>query len=249
MIQQYASVLRKVPINYTAVLVSKSVAELFKRRSKQTPVGRTQTNSIPICPSIDQPSIMVQQQQPPSANSQPIGASSVSVATIIAALQALGLVVPNNEDFVVVPGTAGAAPAPPPATSSTPPVTCPHVCATCQTLEEAQVEAASSSSTTADDSPTPNDAVANDPPTVVASTSAGPSANVAATASYRPAADIWYAVIVGRKVGVVQGWVNVEALVNGVSGSRFRRGRSGTHQEAAALFEQALEDGAVEIRG
>ncbi|KAG6835453.1 hypothetical protein H0H93_001321 [Arthromyces matolae] len=197
------------------------------------------------------------QQSSTNPDATPTG-GNVSVATIIAALQALGLVV-ANEDFVLVPQTNtttnSSAPAPPPttpsvsATSSSPAVTCPHVCPTCQALELEEVEAASSSASTS--TAAGGSSTVTNPVDVPASSNVGTrscTGQGTPTANYRPAADIWYAVIVGREVGVVQGWGNVEALVNGVSGSRFRRGRSGTHQEAVELFEQALEDGAVKIR-
>ncbi|RXW21097.1 hypothetical protein EST38_g4769 [Candolleomyces aberdarensis] len=58
--------------------------------------------------------------------------------------------------------------------------------------------------------------------------------------------DSWYAVTIGREVGVFQGWTNVQPLVSGVSGGAQKKYR--TQQEAEQVFQQALDAGKVCIK-
>ncbi|KAF5385257.1 hypothetical protein D9615_001457 [Tricholomella constricta] len=56
----------------------------------------------------------------------------------------------------------------------------------------------------------------------------------------------WYAVVIGRAVGVFQGWPTVDPLVKGVSGFRCKQYIS--YEDALAAFEEARSLGLVAIR-
>ncbi|KAF5383671.1 hypothetical protein D9615_003851 [Tricholomella constricta] len=56
----------------------------------------------------------------------------------------------------------------------------------------------------------------------------------------------WYAVVIGRAVGVFQGWPTVDPLVKGVSGFRCKQYIS--YEDALAAFEEARRLGLVAVR-
>ncbi|KAG6849502.1 hypothetical protein H0H93_007958 [Arthromyces matolae] len=210
------------------------------------------TNGVPIAPvqpgadSNTDPSTTV----PPGVGSPvPSGGSNAAVAP--AAAVAAG----NVPSAAPVPAVAPApvpavAPAPVPAVAPAPvpavaPAPVPAV-ASVVAVAPAPVPAVA---------PVPTAAVGIAPVTVAATLTAtlpptvtnvpAPSPAVHATAGGHVHGQ-WYAVTVGRNVGVFCGWNNVGPLVNGVSG--FCVQRYPTRQDAIDAFEEAEEAGLVQLK-
>ncbi|KAF8055890.1 hypothetical protein FPV67DRAFT_1667888 [Lyophyllum atratum] len=187
------------------------------------------------------------------------GNSGITVAQVLSALQHLGISVSNGDGALpfalataessVAEAGNGAAPtsaapdsghsagptvaagtAVPPPSPTVPKsegikgikgtISCPHICRVC--LAEYKAARAATSSA-----------------------AASTSASVGGDASTLFAApDSYYAVVVGRSVGVYKGWATVKPLVTGVSGWVAKR--CNTRSDAEEFFEEALDHGLVE---
>ncbi|KAG6876207.1 hypothetical protein C0992_000487 [Termitomyces sp. T32_za158] len=203
-----------------------------------------------------------------------VTSTPISVAQLVAALQQLGITISTDTDTTTElklatsntssaagntdNGVAGQGAG----QQTIPEGNIPHVCSVCaasgtpspntgsntvSTVAPANASAASSNAglrrhSTAIPTNINQGTLAN--PTNVAST-ANPAINIAPAGSVA-SSDAWYAVTIGRSVGVFCGWHNVGPLVHGISGFCCKHYK--TRDAALAAFNDALNKGLVEVK-